>query len=97
MENERSIKDKITSLVSLTLRAESAIFGSRCGSLGALKSTFQASSYLVSKSPLKVRCWAGSNSHNLKARGWHGRIRRMSMTWTTLRSEEHTSELQSQN
>ena len=37
MENERSVKDKITYLVSRTLRAESAIFGGRCGSLGALE------------------------------------------------------------
>ena len=37
MENERPVKDKITYLVSRTLRAESAIFGSRCGSLGALE------------------------------------------------------------
>ena len=37
MENERSIKDKITYLVNRTLRAESAIFGSGCRSLGALK------------------------------------------------------------
>ena len=34
MENK---KDKITYLVSRTLRAESAIFGSGCGSLGALE------------------------------------------------------------
>ena len=37
MENEHSVKDKITYLVSWTLRAESAIFGSGCGSLGALE------------------------------------------------------------
>ena len=37
MENERSVKDKITYLVSRTLRAESAIFGSGCGSLCALE------------------------------------------------------------
>ena len=37
MENKHSIKDKITYLVSRTLRAESAIFGSGCGSLGALE------------------------------------------------------------
>ena len=37
MDNEHSIKDKITYLVSRTLRAESAIFGSGCGSLGALE------------------------------------------------------------
>ena len=37
MENKRSVKDKITYLVSRTLRAESAIFGSGCGSLGALE------------------------------------------------------------
>ena len=37
MNNKRPVKDKITYLVSRTLRAESAIFGSRCGSLGALK------------------------------------------------------------
>ena len=37
MENKRPVKDKITYLVSWTLRAESAIFGSGCGSLGALE------------------------------------------------------------
>ena len=37
MENKRPIKDKIAYLVSQTLRAESAIFGSRSGSLGALE------------------------------------------------------------
>ena len=37
MENERSVKDKITYLVSRTLLSESAIFGSGCGSLGALE------------------------------------------------------------
>ena len=37
MENKRPVKDKIIYLVSRTLRAESAIFGSGCGSLGALE------------------------------------------------------------
>ena len=37
MENKRPVKDKITYLVSRTLRAESAIFGSGCRGLGALK------------------------------------------------------------
>ena len=37
MENKCPIKGKIAYLVSRTLRAESAIFGSGCGSLGALK------------------------------------------------------------
>ena len=37
MENERSVKDKITYLVSWTLRAESAISGSGCGSLSAFE------------------------------------------------------------
>ena len=37
MENERSVKDKTTYLVSRTLRAESVIFGSGCGSLGTLE------------------------------------------------------------
>ena len=37
MENKRPVKDKITYLVSRTLRAESAIFGSGCGSLCALE------------------------------------------------------------
>ena len=37
MENKHPVKDKITYLVSWTLQAESAIFGSGCGSLGALK------------------------------------------------------------
>ena len=37
MENKRPVKDKITYLVSWTLRAESVIFGSGCGSLGAIE------------------------------------------------------------
>ena len=37
MENKRPVKDKISYLVSRTLQAESAIFGSGCGSLGALE------------------------------------------------------------
>ena len=37
MENKRPLKDKITYLISWMLRAESAIFGSGCGSLGALE------------------------------------------------------------
>ena len=37
MNNQRPVKDNITYLVSWTLRAESAIFGSGCGSLGALE------------------------------------------------------------
>ena len=37
MNNKRPIKDNITHLVSWTLRAESAIFGSGCGSFGALE------------------------------------------------------------
>ena len=37
MNNKRPIKDNITYLVSWTLRAESAIFGSGCGSFDALE------------------------------------------------------------
>ena len=37
MENKCPVEGKITYLASLTLRAESAIFGSGCGSLGALE------------------------------------------------------------
>ncbi len=37
MENKRPVKDKIAYLVTRTLRAESVIFGSGCGSLGALE------------------------------------------------------------
>ena len=37
MNNQRPVKDNITYLVSRTLRAESAIFGSGCGSLDALE------------------------------------------------------------
>ena len=37
MENKCPVKGKIAYLVSWTLRAESAIFGSGCGSLGALE------------------------------------------------------------
>ena len=37
MNNKHPVKDNITYLVSWTLRAESAIFGSGCGGLGALE------------------------------------------------------------
>ena len=37
MESKCLVKDKIAYLAGLTLRAESAIFGSGCGSLGALE------------------------------------------------------------
>ena len=37
MERKCPVKYKITYLAGLTLRAESAIFGSGCGSLGALE------------------------------------------------------------
>ena len=37
MENKCPVKGKIAYLTGLALRAESAIFGSGCGSLGALK------------------------------------------------------------
>ena len=37
MENKCPVKGKIAYLASRTLRAESAIFGSGCGSLGTLK------------------------------------------------------------
>ena len=37
MNNKRPVKDNITYLVSWMLRAESAIFDSGCGSLGALE------------------------------------------------------------
>ena len=37
MESKCPVKDNIAYLASLTLRAESAIFGGGCGSLGALE------------------------------------------------------------
>ena len=37
MANKRPVKDKITYLISRMLRAESTIFGSGCGSLGAFE------------------------------------------------------------
>ena len=37
MENKCPVKGKIAYLAGLTLRAKSAIFGSGCGSLGALE------------------------------------------------------------
>ena len=56
------------------------------GASAPLNSTLQAPSYVVSKSPLSAWCCSGLNSHRLNARSWHGRIRRTSMTWTTLTS-----------
>ena len=37
MENKSPVKGKVAYLAGLTLRAKSAIFGSGCGGLGALK------------------------------------------------------------
>ena len=37
MENKSLVKGKVAYLTGLTLRAESVIFGSGCGSLGALE------------------------------------------------------------
>ena len=37
MKNKCPVKGKIAYLAGLTLRAESVIFGNRCGSLGALE------------------------------------------------------------
>ena len=37
MENKSPVKGKVAYLAGLTLRAKSAIFGSGCGSLGALE------------------------------------------------------------
>src|SRR3954469_3570418 len=42
------------------------------------------SSYVVSKSLLSVWCCAESYYHKVKSRCWHGRTRRMSMTWIML-------------
>ena len=36
--------------------------------------------------PLECLVFGRTNSHRLNARLWHGRIRRMSMTWITLTS-----------
>ena len=86
MKNKCPVKGKIAYLAGLTLRAESAIFGSGCGSLGTLEQHLPGIFVRSVEGLLKVWCCAGSNSHKLKARCWHGRIRRMSMTWTTLTS-----------
>ena len=56
------------------------------GTSADLNSTFQMSWCVVLKSSRSVWCLAGSNSHKLNARLCHGRIRRKSMTWTTLTS-----------
>ena len=86
MKNKCPVKGKIAYLTGLMLRVESVIFVADARASAPLNRTFQAYSYVVSKSLFKVWCCAGSNSHKLKARCWHGRIRRMSMTWTTLTS-----------
>ena len=85
MENKSPVRGKVAYLAGLMLRAVSAMVAD-AGASAPLNSTFQASSYVVLKSLLKVWCYAGSNSHKLKARCWHGRIRWMSITWTTLTS-----------
>src|SRR3954470_19977407 len=54
------------------------------GDSAPLVSIFHTSSYVVSKSLLRVWCCAGSNSHKVKSRCWHGRIRRTSITWIIL-------------
>ena len=68
----------------LALSPRSSVRGG--GTSADLNSTFQMSWCVVSKSSRSVWCLAGSNSHKLNARCWHGRIWRKSMTWTTLTS-----------
>src|SRR3954469_8309117 len=84
MKNKYPIRGKNSLLRWLDATPRSSI--ADAGASAPLNSTFQASSYVVSKSLLRVWCWAELNSHKLKARCWHGSIRRMSMTWTTLTS-----------
>ena len=59
MENKCPIKGKIAYLTSRTLRDESAIFGSGCGSLGALEQHLPDIFVRSVKEPAQglVLCW----------------------------------------
>ena len=46
-----------------------------------LKSNFQASSWLVSKSLTRVWCFFGLKPHRGRLQLWQGRIRRTNITW----------------
>ena len=61
------LKSDLTSVAwRLAQNPRSSVTGGETSEL--LNSTFQASSCFVSKSRDRVWCWAGSNSHKLKAR-----------------------------
>ena len=71
-ENNCPIEDNKAYLAGRAHGAESAVSIADAGASLPLNSTLQEASYVVSKSPLRVRCCAGSNSHKLKARCWRG-------------------------
>ena len=86
MKSKCPIKDNMAYLASRMLRAESAIFGSGCGSLGALEQHPPGLFVHSVEEPVQGLVLRRIELHKLQARGWHERIRRMSMTWTTLTS-----------
>ena len=66
--------------MSVTLRTESAILGSGCGGLGALEKHLPGIFVRHVEEPAQSLVLHRSNSHRLKARCWHGRIKQMSIT-----------------
>ena len=86
MENKCPVKGKIAYLASLALRAESAIFGSGCGSLGALEQHLPDLFVRSVEEPIQSLVLRRIELPHIEPRRWHRRIWRMSMTWTMLTS-----------
>src|SRR4051812_36662765 len=86
MKKKYHVRGKIAYCVGLTLRGKSMILSGGSKSPGTLEHHLLGIFVCCVEEWLRVRCWAESNSHKLKARRCHGRIRRMSITWITLTS-----------
>ena len=86
MNNKCPVKDNITYLVSWTLRAESAIFGSGCGSLGALKQHLPDILVRSVEEPAQSLVLRRIKLPHIEAPSLARENPRMSMTWTMLTS-----------
>ena len=80
------MKGKVAYRTSLALRAESAILSSGRGDLGALEQHPPGIFVSCVEEPVQSSVLGRVGLPQVKARCWHERIRRMSMTWTTLTS-----------
>ena len=86
MKRKCPIKVNMAYLTSWTLRAESAIFGSGCGGLAALKQHLPGIFVRSVEEPAQGPVLCRIELPQIKVFCWQGRIRRMSMTWITLTS-----------